>query len=529
MKLPLIFVTAFALSGCVSKTAYESEDALIVREIRRSGAAKARQVLAKQEKGAREKIELAWLALVTGEPAVTSWDEVLPNPPQIVEQGGSAFFTQKTSDGYDLAEHEIIVVGFIRSLEKYRSGDLAAAAEVVGKTAGVMDQMEKLNPAFRSAVLRIMLGFVYAQVGDWPKARLQFQAAAKQDAADQFLAQIAQPESAPRKLELVLGGTGRLPRQNKSAPGQISFTSDWEIPVAWKTPAAQTSQVRATEEWYVRMMERNVALDGTIDTGFSSSNSQATVVSGLGKVSGSALKGTGIVAGIGAFVGTLYAIAQVTNVRVVGDAPGIVILPIFAGVAVGGPIYAAGKNIEKGSQERSKVLSTQSVLNRVTQVKYLRYLPEFVWLRAASEEGSAPAGAAQMIDLGPSDAQRIRANLEYVWVDPATFEAWAFVDGGALTAKEGAAACAFLENRHGRESWTFPNWQQLQSLWTNRAAFRGLEVAWEQMKLSSRVWSRTNSGTPGKCGVFFPADRSLGGNEDCMQPSSVICVAPAVR
>ena len=336
-------------------------------------------------------MEKTYLNLLAGHADLTGLqryaDEIEDRVRYDVSREIAAYFYVETSDGYYASEHEIIWLHMLLSWGYSLQQQYEKACVESRKSAFLLSYEWSHEGHFDDAMLRVLLGALWAMCGSWDDAVVDFRKAYRLDPNLAWLKPLAERQQAPRHLFVGLGGIGpelywdptielnpirgikHLGFQLTAQQSDLTVQSSQQqvIPLYLSPTAAP---------WYERHWVRNNIIHDLIDD--SQYSTKVLLSGGLS----TAKTATGIAWGVVA--GALITAGGAVIVRYANDADDIL---AGIGLMLYGPKYAVDSI---GRTTKESIDDVKEELDISEQYRFVRFLPEYAWLGWSDEVLTPP-------------------------------------------------------------------------------------------------------------------------------------------
>ncbi len=329
-------------------------------------------------------MEKTYLNLLQGKPqikALKAQVDILEDRVRYhISREAKTFFYLQTPEDYYASEHEVIWMHFLLGWGYALQGEYESACVEARVAGSLLTLPWSAQGNFDDPMLRIFLGTLWTMCGEWQEAQVDFRAAWELDHTLVWARELAMRATPPANLILVLGGTGP----------EVKWTPELDInPLRSERQVSFEFQGRKSRlmirdhagyqlntflspdatPWYVRHLERESELHELIlDSAFGGKATASGVVAG-GKIA--AHTGLGILVGVG---GTALG-AVIANAGLQSSSEEVFrlgLITIAASLAYGGDIISDGY--------RSSVKAFKQDMDPSLQYRYVRFLPEYLWL-----------------------------------------------------------------------------------------------------------------------------------------------------
>lgn len=339
-------------------------------------------------------LEKAYLNLIQGKPQVKLLQQqvdVLENRVRYhVSREAKTFFYLQTPEDYYASEHEVIWLHFLLSWSYSLKGQYENACVEARVASSLLSLPWSPSGHFDDPGMRLFLAGLWTMCGDWREAQVDFRAAWFMDNRLAWARELSDREQAPANLFLVLGGPGpeaewapemRLNPLRSSR--QISFKlrgQKSELTVIDHSGLAiKTHLSPDASKWYERHLERESELHEIIlDSAF---GGKATASGAFASSKVAAKTGLGLLVGVG---GTALG-AVIANAGLQSGSDDLFkygLITAVASITWGGKIIAEGYH--------ASVKEFKQDVDPSIQYRFVRYLPEYLWLGWSDQAISYP-------------------------------------------------------------------------------------------------------------------------------------------
>ena len=329
-------------------------------------------------------VEKAYLNLIQGKAQTTQLQqqvESLENRVRYhVTREAKTFFYLQTPEDYYASEHEVIWLHLLLSWAYALQGKNDNACVEARQASSLLSLPWSPAGHFDDPTLRLFLAGLWTMCGEWREAQVDFRAAWYMDNTLTWAQELANREQPPASLIIVLGGPG--PEVNWSpelnfnplrSSRQVSFKLRGQRSALYisdinKRPL-NTHISPDARRWYERHLERESALHELIlDSAF---GGKATTSGAIASSKIAAKTGLGLLVGIG---GAALGIA-IADAGLKSGSDDLVrngLITAAAGITWGWEIISEGY--------RTSVKEFKQDVDPSSQYRYVRYLPEYLWL-----------------------------------------------------------------------------------------------------------------------------------------------------
>lgn len=339
-------------------------------------------------------MEKAYLNLIQGKPQVKLLQQqvdLLENRVRYhVSREAKTFFYLQTPEDYYASEHEVIWLHFLLSWAYSLQGKYENACVEARVASSLLSLPWSPAGHFDDPAMRLFLAGLWTMCGDWREAQVDFRAAWAMDNSLGWALELAQREQAPANIFLVLGGPGPEPvwtpemkinplRSNRQISfklrGQKSALSITDHSGYMINPHISPD----AGKWYERHLERESELHELIlDSAF---GGKATASGAIASSKIAAKTGLGLLVGIGGTaLGAVIADAGLKSGSDDGFRLGL--LTAAASITWGGKYISEGYH--------ASVSEFKQDMDPSMQYRFVRYLPEYLWLGWSDQAISYP-------------------------------------------------------------------------------------------------------------------------------------------
>ncbi|MBU2509778.1 hypothetical protein KJ966_00495 [bacterium] len=366
-------------------------------------------------------LEKAYLNLLSGKPEITPLKKLADTIEKRIRYQGSrevqSLFYAETPEGYYASEHEIIWLHILLSWGYSERGEYEEACVEARKASHLLTAPWSHEGHFDDPLLRIILGGMWTRCGSWDDAVVDFRRAYQLAPEKQWLKELADLEEPPKNLFLILGGVGPTPTWDPSAETNLvrGFRHVTFTPQGKKSDLSLTTKQDKkinlhlspdSSQWYQRHFERDNAIHELIVDSHYTTRAAGSITMESAKMATAYTVGTVVVVGsiaVGAAV-IYYSVLYLS-----GDIAGYAI-----GLGLGIGIKGTDSGI--GIITRTTDDSLESIgddLDSSKAYRFVRYLPEYVWVGWNDEELSA--SDLSLINNGQQIALNKKENSQNVF------------------------------------------------------------------------------------------------------------------
>jgi hypothetical protein len=339
-------------------------------------------------------MEKAYLNLIQGKPQVKLLQQqvdLLENRVRYhVSREAKTFFYLQTSEDYYASEHEVIWLHFLLSWAYSLQGKYENACVEARVASSLLSLPWSPAGHFDDPVMRLFLAGLWTMCGDWREAQVDFRAAWSMDNSLVWARELAQREQAPANIILVLGGPGPEPvwtpetkinplRSNRQINFKLRGQKSGLTIIDHSGNIIKPRISPDAGKWYERHLERESELHELIlDSAF---GGKATTSGAIASGKIAAKTGLGLLVGIGGTaLGAVIADAGLRSGS--GDAFRLGLVTVAASITWGGKYIAEGYH--------SGVSEFKQDMDPSKQYRFVRYLPEYLWIGWSDQAISYP-------------------------------------------------------------------------------------------------------------------------------------------
>ena len=325
-------------------------------------------------------MERGYLNLIQGKPEIKPMQQeadALKNRVRYhISREAKTFFYLQTPEDYYASEHEVIWLHFLLSWGYSLQGKYEDACVEAREAGSLLTLPWSPEGHFDDPAMRLFLAGLWTMCGDWQEAQVDLRAAWFMDNSLTWARELAQRNSPPAHLFLVLGGPGPEPVWDPEltlyplrTTRQVSFRLRGKKSLISLTDSNGVVIVPHISpdagHWYERLLARESELHELIlDSAFGGKAAASGTVAG-GKIA--ATTSLGLAVGLG---GTALG-AAIINYGT-GDA-------LYYGLAVAGASIQKGMQISRQGYEQS-ASKLKHDLDPSISYRFVRYLPEYLWM-----------------------------------------------------------------------------------------------------------------------------------------------------
>jgi hypothetical protein len=334
-------------------------------------------------------MERTYLDLINGKPNIDKLqryaDLVDERVRYDVSRELNSFFYLQTPEEYYASEHEVIWMHLLLSWGYSMRKDYESGCVEARRASYFLSSSWSEEGRFDDPSLRIVAGYMWALCGDWDEAVVDFRAAQRLSPELEWLKPLSERKSPPQNLIVGFGGGGPEPRWNPELNGTLlrslrgidfKYTgakSDLQI-LANHDVALPTYRGPLSAPWYQRHIERDNAIHELIDD-----SRYGGEVLGYSSVSAAEISANVAVGGAWIAGGTVLG-AGLIYLGVNGESADVVLL---GATIIAVSVKAATQFVSERSAQ--SVARTKEKLDYSKHYRFVRYLPEYLWLSWGDE------------------------------------------------------------------------------------------------------------------------------------------------
>ena len=392
-------------SQLLSKDNYQSS----LRALGKGDLVDARMSHPRGERGAFiTTLERAYLNLLNGKPEIDELqryaDLVSERVRYDVSRELNSFFYLQTPEDYYASEHEVIWMHLLLSWGYSLRHDYVAGCVEARRANDFLTASWSEEGRFDDPSLRIVSGFMWTLCGDWDEAVVDFRAAQSLNPELEWLSQLSERKTAPRHLLVGFGGIGPEPLWKPELDTRLLRSLrniDFKYSGTQSLPRLKTDDGRellnhrgpSSAPWYARHIERDNVIHELIeDSRYGSEVMGRSVITAVEVSANTAVGSLWMVGGVAAGLGLAYLGAE-------GNSGDLVML----GLAVAGLSITSATDfiIERNNKSLAR---TGKDLDYAKRYRFVRYLPEYVWLSWDDTQAAQPLD--QTFTLYPKSGKR---------------------------------------------------------------------------------------------------------------------------
>lgn len=285
------------------------------------------------------------------------------------------FFYNESEDGYIPAEHEVIIMHLLNAMFFMRDNQWDKAhVEARKATFFFQNYFTEDQAHFDDPALRIWLAGVWAALGEWQEAQVDFRKAYELTKEPSLLP-FVEMEQPPKELSLIFNGTGPelIWEDGSPTPNFVNKNSPPKNPVTF-----------SSLPWFIRHEKRNsqirdIIMKSNYMAQYYGLNTSVGAEKSVGFVAANSLRAVGIITGVVVIGGGIYLIAQSGGSG--GDAIGYV---IGFGALLFDAFWTEGDKIAKRFEESTAERKKEG-LEKLRTYRFVRFLPSWVSISIAPE------------------------------------------------------------------------------------------------------------------------------------------------
>ena len=339
-------------------------------------------------------MEKAYLNLIQGKSQISQLQqqvESLENRVRYhVSREAKTFFYLQTPEDYYASEHEVIWLHFLLSWGYSLQGKYESACVEARVASSLLSLPWSPGGHFDDPFMRVFLSGLWTMCGNWAEAQVDLRAAWYLDNKLTWALELAQHKEPPANLFLILGGPGPEVAWNPEfklnplrSNRQISFNLRGKksaLTITDNNGQRIKAQISPdASRWYERHLERESELHELImDSAF---GGKATTSGALASGKIAANTGLGVLVGVG---GTALG-AAIANAGVKSGSDDTVkygLITAAASITWGWEIISDGYH--------SSIKAFKEDIDPSTQYRFVRFLPEYLWLAWTDQKVSYP-------------------------------------------------------------------------------------------------------------------------------------------
>jgi hypothetical protein len=329
-------------------------------------------------------MEKAYLGLIQGKPQVKLLQqqvEVLENRVRYhVSREAKTFFYLQTPEDYYASEHEVIWLHFLLSWAYSLQGKFEHACVEARVSSSLLSLPWSPAGHFDDPSMRLFLAGLWTMCGEWHEAQVDLRAAWSMDNSLIWARELADRESAPANLFLILGGPGPEPvwtpemkinplRSNRQISFKLRGLKSGLTIMDRSGLIILPSRSPDASKWYERHLERESELHEVIlDSAF---GGKATTSGAIASSKIAAKTGAGLLVGLG---GTALGLA-ISNAGLKSGSDDTVKYGLVIAAA---SVTWGLKFISEGY--KASVNEFKQDVDPSVYYRFVRYLPEYLWL-----------------------------------------------------------------------------------------------------------------------------------------------------
>ena len=393
--LCVLSVAGGLLAGCSAKLNSRFDYSSSLHHHRRGNPSMALASFPDGEKGKFiTAMERASLSILAGTPDVDGLARYAKKVDNAVRYKVSreikGFFYLETPEGYYASEHEVIWMHLLLCWGYLQGGQQEKAGVEARKSANLMSTAWSDEGHFDDPLLRVIMGGLWAMLGQWDEARVDFRRAAMMRPSLTWAHTLARLDAPPRDLVIVLGGPGAEPSWNprvtsnpiRGARGVEFIGQGRKSALSLKDDKDRALAMNITPDsssWYRRHFVRNNEIGDLIkDSNYAVRMTSATVTAAAGVTLGIGIGAAIMAGGIGIGGGIVY-------LGFLGNSGELAALGIVIGVGGVTAGYKTGSDIIDDSMK-----SARTQMDISDAYRFVRFLPEYAWVGWSKEPLTYP-------------------------------------------------------------------------------------------------------------------------------------------
>ena len=364
-------------------------------------------------------MEQAYLSLIQGQPQIGELQkQAALQQNQVryrVSREARTFFYVQTPEDYYPSEHEVVWMHFLLSWGYAQQGKFQDACVEARAASDLLALPWSPNGHFDDPAMRLMLASLWAMCGEWREAQVDLRAAWTMDQSLAWAHELAERNSAPAHLFIVLGGPGpevewdpqhglnplRAGRQVRfhlrGAKDPLSITDRGGTSISpYLSPDAA--------KWYERHLARESELHDVIEDSAYGAKAAGNGTVAAGKIAWTTALGVGFATG-GVMLGVEF-IRFATTWQDIATGLGV------AGYSVGEGMEISDRGYEASTGELKRELDPSP------GYRFVRYLPEYLWMGWSDQPVAYPVqlrtATANLTIAEPAARNRNSVTLAYM-------------------------------------------------------------------------------------------------------------------
>ncbi len=529
-SLLFLFFMTLALGCAAKKVATVDDYQLSSQAFRKGNIAETLAALPVKEKGGFiHSFESAWLKFLAKEPDSKELLKVTKNLEdrktfRYSEELKTLFYLE-AEDHYFPGEHEVILAHIVNAYSFAVTGDRAKTRiEVQRASRYIQGHFNERAGDFDDPALRVMIGSLWAWLGEWDEAKVDFRRASNALPENDALKKLTSLNNPPQQLILALSGSGHkmqwdpeISTEVFSGLKQINFVSEdkpFDITIIDKNrnQIKKMSTHISTTGWYKRHQERNHAIKDIL------TNSQYVFDASVGSLAGGLFAASGVVLGISVFavslVGGYYALVGTNSGEL---AVAIIGLGVYGGKKIG----------EAGIGITEEIINKTA--NPIHSYRYVRFLPEHLYFDFDSDfrplleleaEGRATYPLYTLKTADPNRGSDIKIFYldgknasNYFWNKVNDQDLW-FLGKTQKTPDDRPFDCGELDQNYVARVCRYPSAEELNISLNSGLAGRGPPSVVRALEKFTKVWL---SSKDNRCSFYDMSFARIVDSPECLE------------
>ncbi len=307
-----------------------------------------------------------------------------------VSKEGEIFFFGEAEDGYVPGEHEVVLIHLLSAMAFIKEQKWESAKVEMRQANFYMQSIFNENqPHFDDPSLRIWSGSIWASLGQWDEAQVDFRKAAELSGSVE-LRKIAHLDSPPKELNLVFTGVGPELGWSKIRP-EPDFKKNEQKPTLAGfsdgvfTTSKSTQMVSfSTFPWFQRHSERNHLIrDYLLKSKYMTESAGLIAMTTTKKTYAGTFAASMAVAGValGLVVigGTLYLVMKATEGGSSSNLGEVLVYGIGLGAAIGAAAIKGAQSLYTNASNEAE-LEEQKNFDQMKIYRFVRFMPNWISL-----------------------------------------------------------------------------------------------------------------------------------------------------
>ncbi len=392
----IILLLSFTFIGCSPSFLKKEDYRASIRNLSRGDPEKALSTFPEGEEDTFiTTMETTYLNLVQGKPEIDDLEKyslIIDNRLRYkVSREIKSFFYADTPEEYYASEHEIIWLHLLLGWGYSIKGEFEKACIEARKGAHLLTYTWSEEGHFDDPMLRVFLTGLWTMCGSWEDTRVDLRAAYLLDKSMQWARELSERDDPPRYLFMILGGIGPKITWNPELEvlnplrgiRQIEFTFPGrKSPLAISDRGGKHVTVRLSPDssgWYERHLLRDNEIHELIMDSRYGNQLFTETTYGVGKITAGTAAGVAIGAvSVGIGGGLVYLGSSSGS----GDLVELGLIVAAAGIAKGYKV--ARRTVQDSVREMEKGLDPSD------RYRFVRFLPEYIWMGWSDDELSFP-------------------------------------------------------------------------------------------------------------------------------------------